>query len=394
MKKKIIFITKALWIGGIETALVNMLRYMDYSRYDVTLLVLTAELDLLPRIPAQCRVIVSDRDKVQSAQEPYRFSKLFHLTEEPENPSMLHRMMMWLVPAIKWVENRLYIRYVKDLLQGEQFDTAIIYSDVAGETAIRAVKANQYLMFYHHGAMRRVYHDEIAWKKCRKIIAVSNNQAKLLREFVPRYAKKITVIHNLTDVTGIRAKASEQTSEVFDRTRFNIVSVGRVSHEKGMDIAVRACAKLVVDGFDNVRWWIVGDGPAMQEVRDVIAETHMEDYVIAVGMKHNPYPFIRQADLYVQPSRFEGYPMTILEALILGQFVVSTDNNGAREILEEGITGMLRPIDADQIADAIEELLQEPDRLKKMRDSISDMDFEKENIAAVASLELLIEWKG
>ena len=154
MKKKIIFVTKALWIGGIETALVNLLNNFNYKKYDVTLLVFKAELDMLRQIHPKCRVLIADRDEMVSFKEMYRYSKLYHLTEEPKNPSRLHKMMMWAVPAIRWAENRLYIRYIRKLMQREMFDTAVIYSDVAGETAVRAIKAEKYLMFYHHGAMR------------------------------------------------------------------------------------------------------------------------------------------------------------------------------------------------------------------------------------------------
>lgn len=390
MKKKIIFVTQALWIGGIETALVNLLNHFDYERYEVTLLVLRAELDMLERIHPQCRVLVADREKTVTFEQEYAHRRLYHLTEEPVNPSPRHKAMMWAVPAIKWAENELYIRYLRTLMQDEQFDTCVIYSDTAAESAIRAVRAQRYLMFYHHGAMRRVYHDGIAYQKCEKIIAVSEKQAEELRKFVPAAADKITAIHNLTDVEGIRAKADQPTEETFDRTKFNIVSVGRVSHEKGMDMAVRVCAKLAADGFDNVRWWIVGGGPAMDEVQAVIAETHMEDFVRTVGMKPNPYPYIRQADLYVQPSRFEGYPMTILEALVLGQTVVSTDNNGAREILTDGVTGLLRPLDVDTLAQAVESLLKEEQLRAQLCQNVKELDFQQQNRRYVAMIEALL----
>ena len=90
MKKKIIFVTKALWIGGIETALVNLLKYFDYDKYDVTLLVLKAELDMLDQIPPKCRVMIADREKTVTFQKRYGYSRLFHLTEETDSPSRLH----------------------------------------------------------------------------------------------------------------------------------------------------------------------------------------------------------------------------------------------------------------------------------------------------------------
>ena len=333
MKKKIIFISEALWIGGIETALVNLLNRMDYEKYDVTCLVIRGSLELAERITPRCRLIVSDREKAFTFPEAYKYSRLYHLTEESKNPSRLHRAMMWAVPAIKWVENRLYIRYIREQMKDESFDTCVIYSDRTAETAVRGIRTGKYLMFYHHGAMRREYHDEIGYRKSEKIIAVSNAVEQKLREFRPKHAHKMMTIHNLTDVEGVRAKGEEPVPEEFPADKFNIVSCGRVSYEKGMDLAVEACARLVEMGHDNIHWWIVGGGPAEDEVRAKIADLNIEDYVTMLGMKENPYPYIKRADLYVQPSRIEGYPMTILEALLLGQPVVSTGNTGAREIL-------------------------------------------------------------
>lgn len=390
MKKKVIFVTKALWIGGIETALVNLLNNFDYENYDVTLLVLHAELDMKDKVNSKCRLIIIDREQTITFNEAYKYQRLYHLTEETDNPSLFHSIMMWAVPAVKWLENRLYIRYIRNLMKDEHFDTAIIYSDAVAEAAIRAIKADKYLMFYHHGAMRHVYHDRIAYKKCDKIVAVSKNQAKELRKFVPKYENKIITIHNLTDVDGILTKADEPTFEKFDKTKFNIVSVGRVSHEKGMDIAVRACAKLVKDGFVNVCWWIVGDGPAMPEVKNTVFELNVEDHVKLVGMKENPFPYIKQADLYVQPSRFEGNPMTIKEALILGQPVVSTNNNGAQEIIDDGNTGVLCQMNVDCIASEIEGLMLDLKKLDVLKKNVSKIDFRIGNYQCILSLKSIL----
>ena len=390
MKKKIIFVTKALWIGGIETALVNLLKYFDYDKYDVTLLVLKAELDMLDQIQPKCRLLIADREETVTFQERYRYGRLFHLTEKSDTPSRLHKMMMWTVPIIRWAENRLYIRYIKKQMKNERFDTAVIYSDVAGETAIRAIKADKYLMFYHHGAMRHVYHDKIAYKKCEKIISVSEHQAEALRKFNPRYSGKVTTIPNLTDVAGIQEKSLALTREQFDTTKFNIVSVGRVSHEKGMDLAGKACAELVTEGNDNIRWWIVGDGPAMQEVKKMIKELHMEEYVITVGMQKNPYPYIRQADLYVQPSRFEAFGLTILEAMILGKAVLATDTMGAHEIINDGKNGLICDVTGKGMAGQIKELILDLKKLAKLERAVREIDFIEHNRNNLSRIEELL----
>ena len=382
MKKKILFVSEALWIGGIETALVNLLNRMDYEKYDVTLLLRRAifDGDMRQKVPAQCRIVTFDRENSQ-----YRYVRLYHLTEESENPSGLHKAMMWAVPMIKWIENRLYIRYVKSQMHGEHFDTCVIYSDVAAETAIRAIQANKFLLFYHHGAMRKVWHDEIGYRKAEKIIAVSGAVEQKLRSFRPKYADKMMTLHNLTDVEGIRAKGAEPVPEKFPEDKFNIVSCGRVSHEKGMDLVVEACAELVAMGHQDIHWWIVGGGPAEDEVRAKITELHMEDYVTMLGMKSNPYPYIKQADLYVQPSRFESYGLTIAEAMVLGKPIVSTDTDGAKELIHDRENGTLCEINAHSIAKTAE---------KAMRSKKTEMDFtaeiEDRNKLVVSQIEALM----
>lgn len=390
MKKKIIFVTKALWIGGIETALVNLLKYFDYDKNDVTLLVLKAELDMLDQIPPKCRVMIADREKTVTFQKRYRYSKLFHLTEETDNPSRLHRIMMWTIPMIRWTENRLYIRYIKKQMQRGQFDTAVIYSDVAGETAVRAIKADKYMMFYHHGAMRHVYHDKIVYKKCNKIIAVSAHQAEALRNFVPRYADKIVAVNNLADVNGIRVKSQETIPEKFDKGYFNIVTCGRISKEKGMDLAVEACNRLIANGYKKIRWWIIGGGPAYNDVKKMVQKLNLESYVYMPGMKENPYPYIAKADLYVQPSRFEGYPMSILEAVILKKIVISTNNKGAEEMLKNLKCGILCKIDSTDLAEKISSIISDLQYYDEKKQEMEEIDLMQKNREILKQMETLL----
>lgn len=379
MKKRILFVSEALWIGGIETALVNLLNRMDYERYDVTCLVVRGSLELADRITPKCRLIEADREQVFTFPSRYKYSRLYHLTEESENPSRLHRAMMWAVPAIKWVENRLYIRYIREHMKAEHFDTCVIYSDRTAEIAVRAIQADKYLLFYHHGAMRKVWHDEIGYRKADKIITVSNGVEQKLRAFRPKYADKMTTIHNLADVEVILQKSNAFVPDGFSKDRFHIVSCGRVAYEKGMDLAVEACALLVAMGHENIHWWIVGGGPAEDEVRSKIVELHMEDHVTMLGMQSNPYPYIKHADLYVQPSRFEGYPMTILEALILGQPVITTNNWGAKEIIEDGKNGLLCAIDSKSLCFSLNDIIIKPTKLKKLKRAASELDMKRHN---------------
>lgn len=390
MKKKLIFITEALWIGGIETALVNLLNRLDYDRYDVTCLILRDCQEMAYRITPQSRLIVSDRQHAVTFREGYRYKRMYNLMEEPQRASKLRRLI-WriLCLVLRAPEARRYAAYVKKQLGGEHFDTAVIYSDRSAETAVRAVSADRFLMFYHHGAMRKEYHDELGYRQAEKVIAVSEALAEKLKAYRPRYAGKIIAVNNLIDVSGVRTKSMAMPDIVFPKDCFNIVSCGRLAPAKGMDLAIAACAKLVQDGLTDIHWWIVGGGPEEASLRAQLRTLRMDRYVTLLGMQDNPYPYIRQADLYVQPSRFEGHCVTVLEARLLAVPILATQN-AAKEQLEDGKTGRLCKLDAASIADAAAELYRTPDLRQALREALRRHDFEHDNALILQKLYALL----
>lgn len=391
MKKKLIFITEALWIGGIETALVNLLNRLDYNRFDVTCLVLRDSLDVADRITPQCRLIVSDRQHKVTFPKGYGCKRLYNIMEEPQNAAKFRRLIWYALRVVfRAAEAKCYASYVKKQLKGEHFDTAVIYSDRAAETAVRAVSADRFLMFYHHGAMRREYHDSYGYRKADKVIAVSPALAEKLRAYRSKYADKIISVNNIIDIDGVREKGLDIPTVKFSADCFNIVSCGRLSHAKGMDIAVDACAKLVADGFTGFHWYIVGGGPEEFALREQIMRLGLEDCVSLLGMQSNPYPYIRCADLYVQPSRFEAFGLTIREAQVLAVPVLSTRTDGSAELISDGETGLLCESDADSIAAAIIRLYNAPKLRESIQAKLQNHDFERDNSAILKQLYSLL----
>lgn len=391
MKKKLIFVTEALWIGGIETALVNLLNRLDYDRYDVTCLILRDCQEMAYRITPRCRLLVSDRQHPVTFRESYRYKRMYNLMEEPQHASKFRRLI-WRVLCLllRAPEARRYAAYVKKQLADERFDTAVIYSDRTAETAVRAISADRFLMFYHHGAMRKEYHDTYGYRKAEKIIAVSESLAQKLKIYRPQYAGKIVAVNNLIDVAGVRERSLETPETVFPKDCFHIVSCGRLSPAKGMDIAVAACAELVHDGETRLHWWIVGGGPEGDALRAQIHTLGMEEYVTLLGMRDNPYPYIRHADLYVQPSRFEAFGLTILEAQVLDIPLLSTRTDGASSLITDGQTGLLCDADASSIARAAKRLMNDPALRQRFRDALSAHDFERDNAAILEKLYTLL----
>lgn len=392
MKKKILFVSEALWIGGIETALVNLLNRMDYDNYDVTCLIVRGSLELADRITPKCRLIIADREKVFTFPKRYKFSRLYHLTEESENPSRLHRAMMWAVPAIKWIENRLYIRYIRKNLKHERFDTCVIYSDRTAETAVRALQANQYFLFYHNAIMEKAYHDEIGYQKSRNIIAVSEKKAEELKLYRPRHAHKYMAIHNLVNVKDVSEKSQMSADISFQANAFNLVTCGRLAHQKAIDWAIQAMAMLLKKGYTDLHWWIVGGGPDESALKQQAVKAGIDQHFHFLGMQSNPYPYIAAADLYVQPSRYENYSVVILEAMALCKPILATFPAVETQI-RNGENGLLCEADPESIAAAIEYLYHHRDKMEAFVHHLKENSLEKQNEEIMNSLYGLLDGK-
>lgn len=207
----------------------------------------------------------------------------------------------------------------------------------------------------------------------------------MLREFIPKYKDKITVVNNIVDIDDIIKKSKKQPSEAFKSDCFNIVTCGRLSKEKGADLAIEACKILLDRGFSDIKWRFLGEGPQSVEINELVKKLRLENTFLLTGVLMNPYADMAGADLYVQPSRFESYCIAIAEAMILGKPVVATKAAGCDHI-EDGVNGVLCEPEAKSLADAIEKVIGDKELLKKITEASEKTDLTKQNEAALKKL--------
>ena len=148
--------------------------------------------------------------------------------------------------------------------------------------------------------------------------------------------EKIVVIPNIIDFEYIQKKSLEKIEEnLFDKDFVNIVSIGRLSPEKGMINCVLSCKQLMDLGY-KIKWFLIGDGVEYEKIKTEIENNKLEGYVFLLGRKKNPYSYLRHADIYVHPSYVESISIKVLEAMCLDKPLVVVDGivNGVKKLID------------------------------------------------------------
>ena len=140
-----------------------------------------------------------------------------------------------------------------------------------------------------------------------------------------------------------------------------LLSIGRFCTAKNFDNVPDICRRILRSGI-NVRWYLIGFGSDEALIQRKIVECGMEDHVVILGKKTNPYPYIKACDFYVQPSRYEGNSVSVHEAQILGKSVVITDYATSASQLEDGVDGIIVPMENDKCAAALADFFQDEEK--------------------------------
>src|SRR5690606_24582283 len=208
------------------------------------------------------------------------------------------------------------------------------------------------------------------FEKLDKIFTVSPSCEQILNEEFPEFARKTSVMYNVVSTQLLRRMAAE-TVEMEDSIK--LVSVGRLHHQKGFDIAIDACRLLVDRGYD-IRWYVLGEGSERQRLERLISENNLAEHCLLLGTRSNPYPYMANADIYVQPSRFEGKAISIDEAKILCKPIVVANFSTVRDQITHGVDGLISELDPIALADTIQMLVDDAalrDRFVKHLESCS-----------------------
>lgn len=370
MNKPRIFIAMHyMEIGGAETALVGLLNALDPARVDVDLFLydhrgemmqfIPKWVNLLPQIP---KYSVLERPIVELVKRGFwgiaaarmwakRISKVAYKRSgsKLENNGGLDKMSKCTTPLLPKIN------------QSVTYDLAISFL-TPHRIVAEKVKAKKKIAWIHTD-YTRVWVDaeeELkVWQKYDYVASISGDVTNTFLQVFPSLAPKIVEIENILSPKFVRKRAElEDTDKEFRQTdKISLLSIGRYSEQKNYDNVPDICKRLIGKTKLNIKWYIIGYGGDEALIRQKIKEAGMEEHVILLGKRSNPYPYIKACDIYVQPSRYEGKSVTVREAQMLCKPVVVTNYPTAPSQIRSGIDGVIVPMDNEGCANGLAEMI-------------------------------------
>lgn len=284
----------------------------------------------------------------------------------------------WTRVGNRWVKSNVLTAKTYGTYEEEWYDCVIAYHGMNISqllTSLYGVNAKKKIVWIHgdhpfKGMNKRDV--SFVYKKFDKIYCVSPSVCTRFLEDFPDLWDRVDSYKNLLNTDNIINLSQGIIEEPIKDNCIKIVTVGRVSKEKGQEMIPEIVARLRKKGIE-VCWYIVGDGDDLERIKKLSYELNVCESVCFLGAKTNPYPYMKMCDIYVQPSYTEGYCLTVCEAAILGKAIVLTEIASA-EILENGRTGVVAEPCVDSLVNGIEKLIREPSLKKKMQENVKELD--------------------
>ena len=373
MSNNILFVIDSLHCAGAEKSLITLLSLIDYSKYNVDLQLfgyggaleelIPKEVNLLKPLKYTEFTTLSIKSAMIQSLKNFDFKMLksrlrFSIKLRKENYTNSQKARIFWQSVSNVLEN-----------SNKEYDVAISYAQgiptfyVADK--IKAKKKYVWVNVSYRLKNEDKLFQEQYYDKYDNIIAVSDSAKDVFLETFPKYIDKVKIIYDINDWNFISKMADSGQSYDDNFKGLRILTVGRLENQKGYDIALESCKMLKEKGI-NFRWYSLGIGPLKEEIEEYIKKNNLRDNFKLLGVKSNPYPYIKSCDIYVQTSKFEGFGLAIAEARMLNKPIVTTRFDAVYNQMIDRKNGLVVDMDARGVTDGILELIND----KELNNSI------------------------
>lgn len=341
--KRILFVIDSLRVGGIQTALINLLKKIDYDKYQIDLALFHYQDSYKKNIPAQVNII----------SMPFLLNTMNYSGDEVKSASIV----CWIVKKTMALlcrilgSNFVYSRVLKKVPKLEtQYDWAFSFTNNVNNKStyfgvnkfvLENVKANRKATWLHVDYDAMNMNNELnnnEYRQFDEIIHVSEAVRNSFLRYLPELESRSSVIYNIIDENTVVEKSRRY--EVPEKDGFKLITVARLDQNKNVAEGLRIAQRLKNDGL-QFTWLIIGDGPARNELEEFSRQHGLADCIEFLGYLDNPFPYVKNSNLYVSNSLSESFGLSIIEANTLGIPAVVRKYPAASEIIEDGKNGFI-----------------------------------------------------
>lgn len=379
-------------LGGAERALLGLLNALDPERVEVDLFLNQHTGEFMLLIPEHVNLL-PERRGYNAIERPMKtilkerqFGVLFGRLKAKWQHGRYHRSLK--EPYRSFDSSGFqYVAdcvdpYLEPLYDLGEYDLAISFLQ-PHNIVLNKVKAKKRIAWIHtdYSVVHFNAEKELpVWSKFDYIASISPDCTKAFLTAFPTLEDKIVEIENILSPSFVRRQAEllDVSDEIPDNG-VRLLSIGRFCHAKNYDNVPDITRRILdASGYTDLRWYLIGFGGSEALIREKIAEAGMQEHVIILGKKENPYPYIKACDIYVQPSRYEGKSVTVREAQMLYKPVVITNYTTASSQIKDGKDGVIVPMDNEGCARGIAELIKNKELQQSIKDYLQTHDYGNE----------------
>lgn len=372
--KKVLFVVDDDKLGGVSNSLINALNFINYQNITIDLLVLHKENKVLDNLPKNIKLITIPNFNVidSSIKSLIRERSLIKILKK------LYFIFLMKTGLIKFKIKKCRTKYNLN-----DYNIEVAYKDGFSTIFMTYGDTRKKIQWLHSDYDKfnpyRNYSGII--KKCfsniNNFVAVSKNVSKNFNTLYHQDEKTI-IIYNIIDRNSLLLKSNEYKVD-FPCDKLNIVTIGRFHPLKGNYRLIKIIKRLV-DNCDNknFNFTMIGDGEEFLMAKEYIKENYLESYINLLGKKYNPYPYLKNADLYVLPSYSESFGITLVESFLLNIPVLTTKVTSV-DYLVNSKHGMIVENTDNDIYNGLITLINNKSKISQYKNNLSDYHYDIES---------------
>lgn len=388
---KVIFSCGKLKIGGVQKSLISLLNSLDLNKYEVTLLLDDLGGDLFKQVPNNIKLVpLSEEYKILHQMNLRSLSSYRYICR---HFTLIKLLLKYIFSNNRYTKKHLisdmYLS-IKDsldpLFKHEDFDFAISYAGGIGiwnQIVIDQINAKRKFCWIHgdytvFGTGEDSEKEYI--KQFDKVVAVSETAKGKLLSKIPELVNQTMVIHNIIKKEQIFVMSNKDILKGKNVSGVKFISIARLDKGKGFDLAIKAFDKAVKSGH-NLSWDIIGEGYEKNTLLKLINERGLEDNVRLLGKKINPYPYLRNADIFFHPSKGEGKSISVDEAKVMAKPILITAYPTVHDQIQDDLTGKIVPITLEGLYEGIIEMASNEELRNQLHNNLLQCDFEEDSVS-------------